>query len=569
MKRLLAALVLVVAGLAALGCEARVSLGASCIYSSECGALRCLYGRCRAECLTNVDCSAGLVCNAGVCAEPSESCSADDPCLAPERACAGSICAERCSASGTCALGARCETRVGGLVCVPVESTPVDAGLDARATDDVGGLDAASDDAATPSDAAVSLDAASGTGAIRDLCVSRYHVCVARGDGTVVCWGTGPAGELGGGAPLVAGVGGARACMPFGVPVPCTTELVTVVQQDDSPLDDIVALSCGERATLARTSSGQLYSWGWGSSGELGRDYDGAIGSWDARADLVTDRSDVPLSDIQSAAIGLRHACARRGDGTVYCWGGRYDPVEYGKLGTGAADPAFAPGALEATAFAGAASIAMADQSTCAGRADGVSCVGQNASGAVGDTSALDTLHTSPLRVMGVTSTPSAIVAGPSFYCALVGEAAHCWGHGGEGSLGRGPIDALTATCPGGVQQCDPRASPVTSPAFRSIASGAQSSTVCGLTTTGQVHCWGNSEDGVAGSTSRVERPEPIEVSPGNPLEGVRLVRVGGATACAVTIDDRLHCWGNNESGQLRVDPDAEPHTRAVLVPLD
>jgi alpha-tubulin suppressor-like RCC1 family protein len=394
-------------------------------------------------------------------------------------------------------------------------------------------------------------------------------VCVARGDGTVVCWGTGPAGELGGGAPLVAGVGGARACMPFGVPVPCTTELVTVVRQDDSPLDDIVALSCGERATLARTSTGQLYSWGWGSSGELGRDYDGATGSWDARADLVTDRSGVALSDIQSAAIGLRHACARRGDGTVQCWGGQYDPPEYGKLGTGAVDPAFAPGALEATALADAASVAMADQSTCAGRAGGVSCVGQNQSGAVGGTSALDTLHPSPVHVTGVTSTPSELVAGPLFYCALVGEVAHCWGHGGEGSLGRGPIGALTATCPGGATQCDPRAAPVTSPPLRSIASGAESSTVCGLTTTGQVHCWGNSEDGVAGSTSRVERPTPIELSPGVPLEGVRLVRVAGATACAVTTEDRLYCWGNNESGQLRVDPDAEPHTRAVLVPLD
>jgi alpha-tubulin suppressor-like RCC1 family protein len=357
--------------------------------------------------------------------------------------------------------------------------------------------------------------------------------------------------------------------MPFGVPVPCTTELVPVVRQDDSPLDDIVALSCGERATLARTSTGQLYSWGWGSSGELGRDYDESAGSWDARAGLVTDRSGVALSGIQSATIGLRHACARRGDGTVYCWGGRYDGPEYGKLGTGAADPVFAPGALEATALRDAASIAMADQSTCAGRADGVFCVGHNESGAVGATSALDTTHTSPVHVMGVTATPSEIVAGPLFYCALVGGVAYCWGHGGEGSLGRGPTDPLTATCPGGAQQCDPRAVAVASPAFRSIASGAQSSTVCGVTTEGQVHCWGNSEDGVAGSTSRVERPAVIEVAGGAPLEGVRLVRVGGATACAVTTDDRLLCWGNNESGQLRVDPDAEPHTFASVVRLD
>lgn len=562
----------------ALGCEARVSLGASCTYSSECGALRCLYGRCRAECLTNVDCSAGLVCNAGVCAEPSESCSADDPCLAPERACAGSICAERCSASGTCALGARCETRVGGLVCVPVESTPVDAGLDARATDDVGDLDAASDDAATPPDASAPADAFAPAGAIRDLCVSRYHVCVARGDGTVVCWGVGHAGELGGGHVLVSGDPGTIDCAPLGaVGSVCSLDPVVVVTDDvGTPLSDVDRLFCGERTTLALTGDGTLYSWGLGSSGQLGRTYP-PIGSGDAIARPVTDRAAVPLENVLGATLGSHHGCAWLADGTTRCWGARYASAG-GQLGTGAMDPTFAEGAVLASALEARSSAAtVTDLGTCVvSDGLGVRCFGTNEAGAMGATDDVSTMVRAPSAIMGLPAGATALVSGPQFVCAHVGTDAHCWGQAGEGSLGRADVSTYPATrCPDGASYCDPRAEPVAGRlVFDAIAGGTASSTVCGLVA-GQVRCWGSSEYGTAGlapggGISRYETPgRAVALEGGGVLSDVRSVRLGGVSACAVTRDDRLYCWGGNVAGHRRTTPDHDIHAEAVLVPLD
>lgn len=573
---------------ASLGCEARVSLGGSCLYHSQCDGLRCLYGRCRAECLADIDCSAGQACNSGVCAAPDESCSEGDPCVNPELACAGSICARRCSSDRRCDGDAVCEDRTGGSVCVPADlpdgGGARDAGFDAPLESiDAPGLDALEMDAPDEDqDARVRPDATLDAlripldgprrdafvpaGRVRDLCVARYYACIVPVDGTVWCWGVGHGGELGGGEPLALGPGGVVSCEPFGaIGSVCSLNLVQVVDASDRPLTNVRQVSCGERATLALTNDGFLYSWGEGSNGQLGRAF---TGTGNAAAARVTDRTGRVLDGVTGAALASRHGCAWIGT-TPHCWGARYDAA-HGQLGT--LEP-FEPGAVRATTFGAVTAIAMTDLGTCFVDDLGfVSCAGLNEAGSMGSPEPLDTTIHPPLLGWTVPGAAGSIVMGNQFGCALVGDQPYCWGQAVEGALGRRDTAATVATCPDPRREtyCDPSAQPLYGGrSFDQISAGAQASTVCGVSG-GRVYCWGSSEQGTAGSPTRRDYPtDPIELEGGTILEDVRLVRVGGATACALTNADALYCWGSNQSGHLRMAPDEDQHTQAVRVLTD
>jgi len=564
--RLATALVLSAAfALGLVACEARVSVGGRCIYDSECTGLRCLYGRCRAECLTSVDCGGALECNAGVCAQPDEACSEADPCVRPDQACAVSICATRCTAERACAGDARCDEELPIPACVP--RLPFDAGTaDSPPADEAGTPDAGSADAPRP-------DAYFTPGGIRDLCVARYHACVARGeDGIVQCWGLGGSGELGGGAPLAAGPD-VVACRPFDPMLPenrCSLGLVTVVGSDGMPLRDVVELTCGERTTLARTSSGTLYSWGLGASGELGRT-NPTSESADPHARPVTDRAGVPLANVEHASLGLYQGCALLADQTTWCWGAFYRAPS-GQLGTGATDPEAIVGAVLASELGDALDVSAADMSTCIVRSTGaVACVGLNEAGAAGASSSTTVAVRTAGAVMGIASGASQLVSGPQFHCALVEGAPHCWGQAGEGSLGRGDVSGYDTRCPDGSSLCDESAERIMGAlTFTEIASGPQANTVCGLSG-GRVHCWGGSRYGESGSAGRLTAPGgPVERADGGILSDVRLVRVGGFTACAVTAMEELYCWGANEALHFRTaTTDMDTHAQAVRIPLD
>lgn len=565
--------------ISALGCEARVSLGGDCTYHSECGALRCLYGRCRAECVEDVDCDGAQVCNSGVCATPDESCSEGDPCTDPELACAGSICTQRCEADRSCFGESVCEDRVGGSVCVPRDlpdaGARADAGVDAATTEldaNVEMLDAAgtTDTARIPADVPL-RDAFASPTLVDDLCVGRYFAClVQRGPGRVLCWGVGHTGELGGGEPLVEGQPGVIPCTPDGATALCSINLVPVVDSRDADLTSVRSVYCGERTALALTADGTLYSWGQGANGQLGRDFP-PEGSFDASARPVTDRADVAILGVTGATFGSRHACAWRG-GEMHCWGAQYDG-DHGQLGTDTTGMTYMPGAVRADAFTSVRAAAVTDLGTCVIDTEGfVSCAGLNESAAMGSTASVTTAIRTPMELLSVPAGASSLVTGPQFVCALVGNTPYCWGQAGEGSLGRDDVARTLGTCPDGMGEgyCDPVAARVDSAlSFDAIASGAYSSTVCGLSG-GRVYCWGASERGTAGSDLRVYVPrDPIRIEGGGILEDVRLVRVGGSTACALTTADELYCWGSNQSGHLRMAPDTAVHREAVRVPTD
>ena len=93
--------------------------------------------------------------------------------------------------------------------------------------------------------------------------------------------------------------------------------------------------------------------------------------------------------------------------------------------------------------------------------------------------------------------------------------------------------------------------SPVRSTALRhdvrAVSSG-QSHT-CALDTAGGVHCWGNNDSGQLGNGSTQASMTAVEVT--GLGAGIAAVSAGRMHTCAVTDAGGVYCWGHNSLGQL------------------
>ena len=76
----------------------------------------------------------------------------------------------------------------------------------------------------------------------------------------------------------------------------------------------------------------------------------------------------------------------------------------------------------------------------------------------------------------------------------------------------------------------------------------------CGRTSTGQVRCWGENDDGELGNGNTTPHQFAVPVravsGPGN-LTGVTQIAVGDDHACALLSNRQIRCWGDDEYGEL------------------
>jgi alpha-tubulin suppressor-like RCC1 family protein len=276
---------------------------------------------------------------------------------------------------------------------------------------------------------------------VTSVAVGGHHSCALLSGGAVRCWGSNSEGALG---------DGTRVHRPTPVPV--------------RGLAGVVAIDAHLHHTCAVTAVGAVHCWGRNTLGQLGD------GTRERRL------SPTPVQGVAGAvgvAAARSHTCAHLRTGTVLCWGdGSQGTLVEGVAARVLDGPRTVPGLTEVVELTGAA-----DDATCARRRDGtVWCWGRNGDGELGDGTTV--ARAAPAPVPGVSSAvrvsqrcvvladtsmacwlrrfsgnPMRVVPGPVPWftgvvdvsvrwghgCVVLADAsAACWGNGRSGQLGHG-----------------------------------------------------------------------------------------------------------------------------------
>lgn len=126
------------------------------------------------------------------------------------------------------------------------------------------------------------------------------------------------------------------------------------------------------------------------------------------------------------------------------------------------------------------------------------------------------------------------VVAGGRHTCAIASNGrTYCWG-----------VAALGA---GAVFKSSKPVRVLGNLGFVQISAGTEHT--CGVTAENRAYCWGDNTYGQVGDgTSHTSRSTPVAVAGGHRF---RQIRAGAHHSCALDLENKLFCWGDNTRGQL------------------
>ena len=302
----------------------------------------------------------------------------------------------------------------------------------------------------------------------------------------------------------------------------------------------VASIAVGNRHTCAVKRDGTVVCWGSNSVAQLGQP-------------LITE-SLVPVevpgpfgAGMAATVVAARnHTCALRDDDFAYCWGDN---------ALGQVDPASGLASISnptIAAFSGAVAVGTGASHTCVARNTGTTttCWGDNSSGQLTGATA------GPTPVDNVAGfTWSSIAVGSAFTCGLqaVGTV-HCWGANESGQLAADPVATPTSDAPLLVGLA---------PAAGLVAGGQH---VCAIVGMG-VRCWGRGDLGQLGDGLGTDSFAPVDVGlpPGSAAMGLA---AGPNHSCARMATGEVYCWGSNANGQLMLEPDKLGNDMFTLTPV-
>ena len=255
-------------------------------------------------------------------------------------------------------------------------------------------------------------------------------------------------------------------------------------------------------------------------------------------------------------AVGADHACGITGRGDLYCWGtsfrGELGPASglqdcSGRFGGGAQCTAIP---IRSSSLR-PVEIVAGDMHTCALGADGTAyCWGANFYGEAG-TGTLSDVPVPTAVVGGHTFTQ--LVAGRMHTCGITTtRAAYCWGWDWTGALGAGDVSA---------ERCFFFSNDPCSRTPRLVVGGHQwaqlaaaDRATCGVTTTGELYCWGYNIGGNDGQYCQT--PDNLTGCTRTPIlipsaRAYKATSIGDAHRCQQALDGTLECWGGNYWGMF------------------
>jgi alpha-tubulin suppressor-like RCC1 family protein len=182
------------------------------------------------------------------------------------------------------------------------------------------------------------------------------------------------------------------------------------------------SVSAGDYTTCARRTDGTVWCWGLGSDGQLGT----GSGQSSTPSQVGTDTDWVQIT------TGAYHTCARKTGGTLWCWGANWSS----QIGDGTTTNRWSP--VQVGSATDWVDVEASGYTTCGRRSGGsLWCWGANWWGNIGDGTTSD--NATPVQI-GAGSTWTRLGKGMGgFTCALRSDATlWCWGHGGMGEFGDG-----------------------------------------------------------------------------------------------------------------------------------
>ena len=329
-----------------------------------------------------------------------------------------------------------------------------------------------------------------------DLAAGHSRTCGIDDDGQALCWG---------------GVGSSFVRMP----TPATSGLRFFQ----------IAVTAGH--ACGRVDDGRTVCWGNGPAGQLGN-------GGNANTATPVDVSGGHV--FRHIVVGHQHSCGIDASDLAWCWGLN----QYGQLGNSSfvSSPVPVP-VTGAHAFAELAATGAFNPRgfTCGLLTSGQPmCWGTNNNGQLGDGPQGNS--STPVRVAGERLFVR-LATGISHTCGMEPDGtAYCWGVNQSGQLGAG--HSMTALTPAPVQG---------NLRFARISGGIAHT--CGVDLAGAGYCWGLNAYGELGDDSGTSSTTPVPVAGGHAWSMIQAARGFPYHTCGVTTGGEVHCWGSNSFGRL------------------
>lgn len=227
---------------------------------------------------------------------------------------------------------------------------------------------------------------------------------------------------------------------------------------------------------------------------------------------------------VSQVSAGAFHTCARRSDGTLWCWG--LNGV--GQIGNGLSGPnETETRPLQVERDADWKSVTSGDFETCGIRQDGrLFCWG-----------GLQLNPPSPLtpKQRSTASPWTSVAIGNNHSCGTVGLSVVCWGNGGElGTVSQEGTEEPTFVMNGTWQIA--------------VGSAHELSHTCAAG--GSLLCWGYNDDGRLGTGSTDESQHVATPTHVGTDADWQSVVAGLSHTCGIR-DNGLYCWGRNTKGEV------------------
>jgi alpha-tubulin suppressor-like RCC1 family protein len=142
-----------------------------------------------------------------------------------------------------------------------------------------------------------------------------------------------------------------------------------------------------------------------------------------------------------------------------------------------------------------------------------------------------------PTQVQAGTTTFSYVSAGYDFACGVASNGVgYCWGNNYAGQLGNGTTNPSSnpVQVSGGLT-------------WKVIRAGRTAS-VCGITTTDVLYCWGSNFMGQLGNGTFNDVPVPTRVLAAGAFQWAQ---PADTHACGISAGPAVYCWGEDVRGQL------------------